>query len=139
MTPMNVETFRVQTPTHAAFVNITRQVQSVVSDQGIKQGIAIVYIPHTTAGITINESADPSVAHDILADLDRLVPQKQSYYRHYEGNSPSHMKASLMGSSVTIFVEDGQLVLGTWQGVFLCEFDGPRNRRVQVKVMGDLE
>ena len=132
---MNVETFRVQTPSHTAFVDITRQVQSVVSDRGVKQGIAIVYIPHTTAGITINESADPSVAHDILADLDRLVPQKQSYYRHYEGNSPSHVKASLMGSSVTIFVEDEQLVLGTWQGVFLCEFDGPRNRRVQVNVM----
>jgi secondary thiamine-phosphate synthase enzyme len=98
-----------------------------------------IYVPHTTAGITINESADRSVMHDILADLERLFPQRQSYYRHVEGNSASHMKASMIGSGVSVIIDGGVLVLGTWQGIFLCEFDGPRTRKVHVKYVPGIE
>lgn len=130
-------TFTVQTPAHSAFVEITEQVRSFIRQEALESGIVIVYVPHTTAGITINENADPNVVRDLLADLDRLVPQNQSYYRHYEGNSAAHLKASIIGSSVTVFVEDGKLLFGTWQGIFFCEFDGPRNRRVHVKLLPD--
>ena len=132
-----METFTVRTRSRDEFVDITREVQDVVNRSGVTDGIVRVYVPHTTAGITINENADPDVVHDVLKDLDRLVPWKQSYYRHGEGNSPSHLKASLMGCSVTVFVAGGKLVLGTWQGIFLCEFDGARTRKVQVKITAD--
>jgi secondary thiamine-phosphate synthase enzyme len=96
-----------------------------------------VFVPHTTAGITINENADPAVIHDILLDLDRLAPISQSYYRHGEGNSASHLKASLFGSCQTVILDEGELLLGTWQGIYFCEFDGPRRRTVHVKVSAD--
>ncbi|NIM92567.1 MAG: YjbQ family protein [Anaerolineales bacterium] len=131
---MDIQTFTVSTPSQTAFVDITGKVQSALSNKGLEDGMIVVYVPHTTAGITINENADPNVAHDIIADLERLVPRKQSYYKHYEGNSASHVKASIMGASEIILIQNGRLVLGTWQGIYLCEFDGPRNRRVQVGI-----
>ena len=124
----------VNTRARVEFQNITRLVQDAVSSGGIKSGVCYVFVPHTTAAITINEQADPDVVEDIIAYLDALVPQ-HGKYRHTEGNSPAHIKASLLGSSATLMVENGRLVLGTWQGVFFCEFDGPRNRSVLVKVM----
>ena len=111
-------------------VEITAQVRQVVRDAKLDRGIVTVFVPHTTAGITINENADPDVVHDMLAQLDRMVPWEQPFYRHGEGNSAAHVKASMMGSSVNVIVESNQLRLGTWQGVWLCEFDGPRVRQV---------
>jgi secondary thiamine-phosphate synthase enzyme len=131
-----METFTVRTTTHAEFVEITHQIREQVDQSGIDTGVAHVFVPHTTAGIMVNENADPSVVHDMLADLDRLVPPRQPYYQHFEGNSASHLKASLMGSSVSILVDGGRLVLGTWQGIYLCEFDGPRTRKIHVQLVG---
>ncbi len=125
-----MESLTVCSRQESEFINITGETRSVVHTSGIKNGSLFLYVPHTTAGITINESADRNVVHDILADLDRLFPRRQPYYRHAEGNSASHMKASLMGSGVRVMIGDGDLVLGTWQGIFFCEFDGPRTRRV---------
>lgn len=113
-------------------INITRHVQNALMKSTIDDGVLCVFVPHTTAGITINESADPSVETDIVKDLSRLVPRLQDYYEHFEGNSASHTMASIVGSSVTIFVENGQLILGRWQGIFFCEFDGPRKRKVYI-------
>jgi secondary thiamine-phosphate synthase enzyme len=101
---------------------------------GVEDGICIVFIPHTTAGVTINENADPSVVQDIVMELNKIVLSKEPY-RHKEGNSPAHIKASLVGCSQIVFIESGRLVLGTWQGIFFCEFDGPRHRKVHIKVM----
>ena len=129
-----METLTVRTGGHAQFLDITDQVEEVVKGSGVSTGVARVYVPHTTAGVTINENADPDVVHDILEDLDRLIPESEGYYRHGEGKSSSHMKASLMGSCQTVLVENGRLVLGTWQGIYFCEFDGPRTRRVHVQV-----
>ena len=130
-------TLSIQTPADNSFVEITGRIQNILSEAQFDAGIIIVYVPHTTAGITINENADPSVVRDFLADLDRLVPLQQNYYRHLEGNSAAHLKASLMGSSITVIVENGRMSLGTWQGIYLCEFDGPRSRRVHVKLLPD--
>lgn len=116
------------------FVDITDRVRDVVAQSHVKDGLAIVFVPHTTAGVTINEAADPAVMEDINATLSHVIPHKGGY-RHNEGNSDAHIKASLMGSSVHIIVSEGSLVLGTWQGVFLCEFDGPRTRRALIKVI----
>lgn len=132
-----METLTIQTGEHAQLVDVTDRVQEVVRDSGVQSGVVRVYVPHTTAGVTINENADPSVAHDILADLDRLVPWSQRHYRHTEGNSAGHVKSSLIGCWQTVFVENGRLVLGTWQGIYFCEFDGPRSRRIHVKVTAD--
>ena len=129
-----MESLTVRSSQESEFINITNETRSMVSTRGIKNGSLFLYVPHTTAGITINESADRNVVYDILADLDRLFPRRQSYYRHAEGNSACHMKASLMGSGVRVMIQDGDLVLGTWQGIFLCEFDGPRTRRVHVHI-----
>ena len=118
------------------FQDITGTVRDTISSSGVKNGVCHVFVPHTTAGITINEHADPSVVQDIMAQLDKMVPQ-HNRYRHLEGNSPAHIKASLVGSSQTLFVEDGKPVLGTWQGVFFCEFDGPRNRSLLIKIVPD--
>ena len=123
----------VKTGTRTDLVDITSSVQKEVSKSGITDGICVVYVPHTTAGITINEGADPAVCRDILTKLNELVPPDAGYL-HMEGNSDSHIKASLMGSSVSVIVESGRLVLGTWQKIFFCEFDGPRSRRVLIKV-----
>ena len=114
-------------------VDITGAVQKEVEKGGVTDGVCIVYVPHTTAGVTINEGADPAVCQDIMAKLTELVPPNAGY-RHMEGNADSHIKASLMGSSVTVIVEKGRLLLGTWQKIFFCEFDGPRSRRVHIKV-----
>jgi secondary thiamine-phosphate synthase enzyme len=129
-----MEQLDVRTPAHACMVDITDQVSHVVSKSGVDQGICYVFVPHTTAGLTINEHADPTVKADILDRLDKLVPWRDGY-QHAEGNSAAHIKASLMGPSHVILVGNGRLRLGTWQGIFLCEFDGPRSRRVWVKVV----
>jgi len=119
---------------HEGFFNITAQVKEAVSESGVKDGIAVVHCPHTTAGITINENADPDVVHDLLIGLDKAFPDR-SEFLHGEGNSAAHLKASAVGSGVTVIVEGGKLVLGTWQGIYFCEFDPPRSRRYFVKVM----
>jgi secondary thiamine-phosphate synthase enzyme len=118
------------------FLDLTPKIQELVEKSEIKNGLVLVYVPHTTCGLTINEHADPDVSADILMALKRAVPDNLSY-SHAEGNSPAHIKASLLGSSQTIFVENGRLKLGTWQGLFLCEFDGPRTRQVWVKIIAD--
>jgi len=126
----------VRTRGKVDFQDITGTVRDTIKSSGVKSGVCHVFVPHATAGITINEHADPSVVEDIAAQLDEMVPQHGSY-RHLEGNSPAHIKASLIGSSQTLFVEEGRPVLGTWQGVFLCEFDGPRNRSLLIKIVPD--
>ena len=123
----------VKTRSRAEMVNITAAVQEEVVNSGVEEGICVVYMPHTTAGLTINEGADPAVCEDILNKLNEMVPPNAGY-RHMEGNSDSHIKASIMGSSVSLIVEKGRLVLGTWQKIFFCEFDGPRSRKVHVKI-----
>jgi len=123
----------IRTSRRSEFIDITAEVAQVVRECGVVDGIVTVFVPHTTAGITINENADPSVVRDILSTLEKLVPAGTGY-THSEGNADSHIKASLMGSSVQVFVEGGRLALGTWQGIYFCEFDGPRTRHVWVKV-----
>ena len=127
--------FSVNTRSSTEFVNVTSQVQNELQRTEVKNGVCTVYVPHTTAGITINEGADPNVAKDILMEINKMVPMRDGY-THSDGNSAAHIKTSLFGSSVQIPVEDGRLTLGTWQSIFLCEFDGPRNRRVIVQVVG---
>ncbi len=124
----------IKTSLKTEFVDITAKVQEALAATGLTEGLCMLYVPHTTAAITINESADPSVKSDILMVLNRMVPW-EAEYRHGEGNSPAHIKSTLVGASELIAVEKGRLVLGTWQGVFFCEFDGPRTRRVLVKVV----
>ncbi len=130
--------YRLNLKTHSKleFQDITDRVNDAVSKSGVEEGICLVYVPHTTAGVTINEHADPDVVEDIIARLDALVPQ-QANYKHGEGNSAAHIKAALIGTSSTVIVQYGELALGTWQGVFFCEFDGPRNREVLIKVIPD--
>jgi len=129
-----METIQVKTGSRIQFVDVTSRVREAISKSGVRDGIALIYVPHTTAGITINEAADPSVAEDIQEKLSQLAPFKGSY-RHSEGNSDAHIKTSLVGSSVHLIVSGGSPVLGTWQGIFFCEFDGPRTRKVHVKVV----
>ncbi len=129
--------FRVSSSQRNQMIDITSQVNSLVSKSGITNGDAIVYCPHTTAAITINENADPSVPHDILLTLSDLVPPHRPGYRHSEGNSDSHVKSSIVGCSSQVLIEDGALNLGTWQGIFFCEFDGPRSRKVLVQIRGE--
>ena len=131
-----MKTLRIKTARRTQFVDITREVEHAVRDSGVKQGRCHVYVPHTTAGVAINEHADPDVASDVEGIFDVRVPH-QGPYRHAEGNTDSHMKAILTGTSQTIFIESGKLVLGTWQGIFLCEFDGPRQRNVFIKIVAD--
>jgi secondary thiamine-phosphate synthase enzyme len=129
--------FRVSTKSRNQMIDITGQVSSIVGQSGISNGDVIVYCPHTTAAITINENADPSVPHDILLTLEKIVPRSMPGYQHYEGNSDAHCKSSLVGCSRQILVKDGAMMLGTWQGIFFCEFDGPRSRTVYVQVRGE--
>jgi secondary thiamine-phosphate synthase enzyme len=129
-----IQTFQVRTSRQTEFIDITRSVEEAAKKTGVEGGICFLFVPHTTAAVTINENADPSVPQDILMELNKVIPS-QERYRHLEGNSPAHIKASLVGSSQTVFIESGTLALGTWQGIFLCEFDGPRNRNVYVKVV----
>lgn len=128
---------RVQTHSRSQLLDITEEVAAVVAREKVASGMVLVYVPHTTAGVTINENADPDVKHDLLRKLEELIPQREGYYRHGEGNSDSHVKTSLVGNSVTVLIEDGRLLLGTWQGVYLAEFDGPRTRQVIVKLISD--
>lgn len=129
-----VLTFTVNTGQRCSMIDITNEVQKRVRESGIRNGICTIFIPHTTAGITINENADPDVVHDILMETDRMVPLIDGYL-HREGNSAAHIKASMMGFSQTIIIEEGSLVLGTWQGIYFMEFDGPRNRKVHIKLI----
>jgi secondary thiamine-phosphate synthase enzyme len=115
-------------------IDITGRIKALLKESEIKNGICHVFIPHTTAAVTINENADPYVPRDILTELEKIVPQND-HYRHVEGNSAAHIKASIVGVSETVFIENGDLVLGTWQSIFLCEFDGPRTRRVFVRLV----
>ena len=124
--------FAVETRSRTDFINIDRQVAEAVRQAGLTDGIVTIFVPHTTAGVTINENADPDVLADMEQVLDRVVPWSGGY-RHLEGNTAAHVKASMMGSSAQVIVENGELQLGTWQSLFLCEFDGPRTRKVWVK------
>ncbi len=126
----------INTSRHTEFVEITERVQTVVDESKIEEGICVCFVPHTTAGITINENADPDVVTDMIFALDRAVPWKDPHYRHGEGNTAAHVKSSMMGHSVNVFIRDGRLQFGTWQGIYLCEFDGPRSRKVWVSVNG---
>jgi secondary thiamine-phosphate synthase enzyme len=130
-----METVRVKTDRRTQLVDVTREVGKVVAASGVASGVCYVYVPHTTAAVTINEHADPDVATDLEGVFDRLVPH-QGPYRHSEGNTDSHAKAVMVGASQIVFVEGGKLALGTWQGVFFCEFDGPRERKMWVQVVG---
>jgi secondary thiamine-phosphate synthase enzyme len=127
--------FAVASRQRAELVDVTAEVQRAVAQSGVRRGLCVVYCPHTTAGITVNEHADPDVVRDLLLWLSRAVPRDAPGFRHGEGNSDSHIQAALVGCSATLLVEDGRLALGTWQGVFLCEFDGPRRRRCWVRVL----
>jgi secondary thiamine-phosphate synthase enzyme len=130
-----MQTFHLKSRQTTELIDITDQVRAAVAGSGVREGIALVYTPHTTAAITINENADPDVVTDLIKSLDKRVPW-QDGYRHREGNSAAHIKSSLVGVSESLVIAGGNLVLGTWQGVFFCEFDGPRQRTVQVKVLG---
>lgn len=128
-----MQEIRVSTRSRTELVDITSEVQKAVAESAVREGVCHVYVPHTTAGVTINENADPSVREDILMELNKFIPF-QDNYKHLEGNAAAHIKASVVGSSETLLVEGGRVVLGTWQGIFFCEFDGPRSRRVLTKI-----
>ena len=128
--------FSISTKQRTQMINITGQVRSLVGQSGVVSGDAIIYCPHTTAAITINENADPDVQHDILLALAELIPQHRPGFRHSEDNSDAHCKSSILGCSKQILIKDGTLALGTWQGIFFCEFDGPRSRSFTVQVRG---
>ena len=128
-----MEILEVRTAKRTEMVNITHQVQSIIEADGTSEGIVTVYTPHTTAAITINESADPDVVRDILYETNKIIPLSDNY-QHLEGNSAAHIKSSLFGASETLIIENGRIQLGTWQGLFFCEFDGPRNRKVWIKI-----
>jgi secondary thiamine-phosphate synthase enzyme len=128
-----LHTLAVRTNTRLELIDITSSVQQVVRTSGASEGVCHIFVPHTTAGVTINESADPSVKADILMVLNKLISDKESY-RHLEGNSPAHIKASVIGPQITVIISGGRLLLGTWQGIFFCEFDGPRSRKVHIKI-----
>jgi secondary thiamine-phosphate synthase enzyme len=131
---MKSQTLELPTRKHSQMIEITDSVREVARQAGVSDGQVVVYVPHTTAGITINENADQDVVHDMLKQLDHMAPWKQPFYKHAEGNSAAHVKASTVGSSVTVLIRDGQLVLGTWQGIYFCEFDGSRTRKFVVAV-----
>lgn len=126
--------FEVRTSKHTQMLDITREVQRAVTESGVRDGICTVFIPHTTAAVTINENADPDVVRDFTMELNKIVPWEDGYH-HMEGNSAAHLKSSMIGFSEQIIIEDGRLLLGTWQGIYFCEFDGPRSRKCYVKIM----
>jgi len=128
--------FEIKTERHTQLKTITADVEQLVAESGCKNGVCYVYVPHTMAGVIVNEGDDPDVARDIEATLDSIVPHAGNY-RHAEGNADSHIKAALTATTATIFIEDGELALGRWQGIFFCEFDGPRRREVRVKIVPD--
>jgi secondary thiamine-phosphate synthase enzyme len=129
------QTFTIQTHQRDEMYEITSTLEAYLEEQRVNDGVMYIYCPHTTAGITINENADPDVVHDMLMRLDEVYPWEHPKYRHAEGNSASHLKASTVGSSQVVFIQNGKLLLGTWQGVYFCEFDGPRTRKYHVKIL----
>lgn len=132
----NFKTLSLKTPEREILVDITNKVKEFVKESGVKEGVCRIFVPHTTAGITINENADPSVKKDIIQHLKELVP-KNANFSHMEGNSDAHIKSSIMGPSLTVLVHEGNVVLGTWQGIMFAEFDGPRTRQVHLQVQGE--
>jgi len=134
---MHTTSFDVKTHRRDEMIDITSLVAEAVRGAAVGDGLVAVYVPHTTAGVTINENADPDVVHDVLASLDKAVPWRQGFYRHGEGNSAAHVKSSLVGCSAVVPVSDGKLALGTWQAIFFCEFDGPRTRRCLVNIIAE--
>jgi secondary thiamine-phosphate synthase enzyme len=124
----------VRTNSQTQFIDITQEIQQAVNKSGVKSGICQIFIPHTTAGVTINENADPSVTRDILMELNKVIPFSDGYH-HQEGNSAGHIKSSLVGCSLAVIIDGGQIQLGTWQGIYFCEFDGPRSRRLWLKII----
>ena len=126
----------VKTRERTELIDITSEINQLIQKSGTDQGLCMIYVPHTTAAVTINESADPSVKSDILKVLNQIIPWEANY-RHLEGNSPAHIKSTLVGSSELIAIENGRLILGTWQGIFFCEFDGPRTRKVDVRIVAE--
>ena len=134
---ITTESFDVRTGGRSEMIDVTSKVQRVISEAGVREGTVTVHVPHTTAGVTINENADPDVTHDMLAALDVAVPWRASFYQHGEGNSAAHVKSSMVGCNTAVPIHDGKMMLGTWQGVYFCEFDGPRTRHCLVTVMGE--
>ena len=132
---MKTAGFDVRTDRQQQLIDITILIERALRDSGVSEGLVNVFVPHTTAGVTINENADPDVVHDMLAALDVAVPLRQPFYQHGEGNSSAHVKSSMVGCSLTVPVRGGKCVLGTWQGIYFCEFDGPRTRHVMVSVI----
>ena len=130
-----MRTIRIRTTQRAQLLEITGELQEIVVASGVREGVLFAQSLHTTGALTINENADPDVVHDLVAKLDRLVPRQESYYRHAEGNSDSHLKTSFFGPSLSVLISEGRLVLGTWQGVYFCEWDGPRERKVAVQIL----
>jgi len=130
-----LKTINIRTKSRVEFIDITDEISKVISESRVKEGICCIYVPHTTAGVIINEGADPSVQHDIQKTFSRLIPEEGGY-THAEGNSPAHIKSALTGVSHTIIIDNGKPLLGTWQSIFFCEFDGPRHRNVMVKITG---
>ncbi len=128
-------TFEIQSRQHSELIELTDEVRRAVRASGVRSGLAVLFVPHTTAAVTINENADPDVARDLLAGLGKIVPL-QDGYRHAEGNSAAHIKSTLVGASQTLLVENGEPLLGTWQGIYFCEFDGPRKRRLHLQIVG---
>ncbi|MBD3323807.1 YjbQ family protein [candidate division KSB3 bacterium] len=133
---MRVETLEVRTRSKTEFVDITSQVQQLVRNSGVRSGVCYLYVPHTTAGVTINENADPSVQKDLLMEVNKIIPFQDNYV-HSEGNSAAHIKSSLFGNTLFVLIEDAALVLGTWQGIYFCEFDGARRRKIYLKIVSD--
>jgi secondary thiamine-phosphate synthase enzyme len=129
-----MNTIEVESRKREEFIDITCRLQNIVAESNVCNGLCIIFCPHTTAGLTINENADPDVVEDILAQLNKLIPRNAGF-KHSEGNSDAHIKASLMGPSLTVLIEGGKLILGAWQGTYLCEFDGPKKRKVHIKIL----
>jgi secondary thiamine-phosphate synthase enzyme len=129
-----VYTFGVKSGQHIAMIDITREIKNLVKESGVKNGICVIYVPHTTAGLTINENADPDVIRDFMMEMNNIIPLPEGY-RQREGHSTAHIRASMMGFSQTVIIDEGQLLMGTWQGIYFMEFDGPRIRKIHVKIM----
>ncbi len=129
-----VYTFGVKSGQHIAMIDITREIKNLVKESGVKNGICVIYVPHTTAGLTINENADPDVIRDFMMEINKIIPLPEGY-RQWEGHSTAHIRASMMGFSQTVIIDDGQLLMGTWQGIYFMEFDGPRIRKIHVKIV----
>lgn len=128
-----MQILEIETTSHTEMIDITAEIAAAISKNNVKSGVCTIFVPHTTAGITINENADPSVRKDFINVFEKLIP-KYERYSHAEGNSPAHIKSSIFGPSLNIIIEDGKLMLGTWQGIFFCEFDGPRNRKIYLQI-----